>query len=566
MKSSISRELDLALTSFGSQPGVTPDDVAHLRAAIQSNSDVVDHLNSDMANHRLEGFRVTEAGKKGGAVGSFEPVSGMMSIPASSLSVGGNDLAAAVRLQQAIVTFANTPYAPNGAGSAVPTPDMVENLESVLNGSPRLAKELTRAMSERDPADPGRYYLESFAILPENVGAGGTFDRRAHSMNIPANALISRSAASPRGYFDPNNLTFVIGHEVQHAFNHPAALRAEDALVRDAMKLGKAKSRVHDYTDVIGNYVDSCRADEAHAEIAGWNAVLSRLHRSNPYAGWKDMLKATGQLDDIVYRDPSTDEVLSRPGLRFEPNGSLAQSPENIEAMGRHYFDRPAKRYAEDGDRAMSLGRDGLGDYRTHYSRTPIRLALEVEDGARTVRGVHSIPQINMNKLGLHEDLIEEQGLNLGDRHHPRPYLDSSTEPAVLHHFDHTSEGSEHPFQYQPVAKAKGMSSPLHDELRQMLPAGTSEDRLAQIAFAAKQGGIEAGQIRTLDVQGDRLMMTGETVGTRAIVDLSSAPPPAQESNQQFQATEQAQQQAMQEQQAQAQSAQQSGPAMSMGA
>ncbi|WP_156128481.1 hypothetical protein [Luteibacter sp. 9133] len=150
------------------------------------------------------------------------------------------------------------------------------------------------------------------------------------------------------------------------------------------------------------------------------------------------------------------------------------------------------------------------------------------------------------------------------------PYYDSSQLPSAPKVFDHTvgapARSSSRPISWVDEDNSgHRLNTPLHREVREGLPDGTSEDRIAEIALAAKRGGIEAGQIRTLDVQGDRLMMTGETVGTRAIVDLSSAPPPAQESNQQFQATEQAQQQMIQEQQAQAQSAQQSAPVMSMG-
>ena len=89
-------------------------------------------------------------------------------------------------------------------------------------------------------------------------------------------------------------------------------------------------------------------------------------------------------------------------------------------------------------------------------------------------------------------------------------------------------------------------------------PAGVSDDRLAQIALAAKEGGIEAGRIRSMDIRGEHLLMTGTTPGTHAVVDLSTAPPPAEQSNQQFQVA--VEQQALQQQMSQ----QHSGPTMSL--
>lgn len=559
----INSELNQALNDMALSPGVTPADIAAVRSAMLSDADLVNKFNQHAALGRVTSFAASDAASAS-LVGSFDASSRTVIVGSSSLASESNALVAGLKVQEAVVSFANKPYS-SPHGPMLPSAEMVTNLESVLNGSPALARDLRRAVNEADPVGRGERYFEAFAILPDARSAGATFDKTGRAMSIPANALLCKSAQHPHGYFNPDDLTFVIGHEVEHAFSGRAGKAADDALVTAAMATAKGKDRVHDYTDVIGNHMASHRIDESRAEIAGWNALLSRKQMEDPSAGLQQMAGTTARVNDFMSIDRQSGVAVAREGLTFEPDGYLAQSAANIEAMGQYYFDQPAKRYAEPGATHMSLGVNGEGDYRAHYSRSPIQVILEVEDSAKAVKGIRSVPQINMAKLGLHEDLIEEQGLNLGKQHHPRPYLDSSRDPSELHYFDHTIKGSEHPFQYRPIASAKDFSSPLHQELQQLLPAGTSEDRIAQIALAAKQGGIEAGQIRTLDVQGDRLMMTGETAGTRAIIDLSDAPPPAQESNQQFQATEQAQQQMMQEQQIQAQNVQQSGPAMSMG-
>jgi hypothetical protein len=73
-----------------------------------------------------------------------------------------------------------------------------------------------------------------------------------------------------------------------------------------------------------------------------------------------------------------------------------------------------------------------------------------------------------MAGVGLKEDLIEMEGLDLGANKARRPYYDSATTPASLHHFDHTQDGSVHPthdHQHVPVAPAhRGPDQPGHPD------------------------------------------------------------------------------------------------------
>src|SRR3546814_2918640 len=73
-----------------------------------------------------------------------------------------------------------------------------------------------------------------------------------------------------------------------------------------------------------------------------------------------------------------------------------------------------------------------------------------------------------MAGLGLKEDLIEMEGLDVGRNKVRRPYYDSATSPATLHHFDHTQDGSVHPthdHQHVPVAQARrGPDDPGHPD------------------------------------------------------------------------------------------------------
>src|SRR3546814_431164 len=60
------------------------------------------------------------------------------------------------------------------------------------------------------------------------------------------------------------------------------------------------------------------------------------------------------------------------------------------------------------------------------------------------------------------------EGLDLGRNKTRRPYYDSATTPASLHHFDHTQDGSVHPthdHQHVPVSPAgRGPDDPGHPD------------------------------------------------------------------------------------------------------
>src|SRR3546814_10647639 len=135
--------------------------------------------------------------------------------------------------------------------------------------------------------------------------------------------------------------------------------------------------------------------------------------------------------------------------------------------MGRHYFGRPPPTYAQPGQRPVGLGehRDLAGnprptaDYANYYGTWAWERIFAAEDQAG-VRHQGAAPRVvaDMAGLGLKEDLIEMEGLDLGRNKARRPYYDSATSPATLHHFDHTQDRSVHPTrtpQHVPVTHAR---------------------------------------------------------------------------------------------------------------
>ncbi|MEA9709167.1 XVIPCD domain-containing protein, partial [Xanthomonas campestris] len=347
------------------------------------------------------------------------------------------------------------------------TQNMVDNLQSTINGSPFLAEEVKKSATTIDPSDaqkPKRAQLEGFGFLGPGIAAGGTYDGNNKVMNLPPLGLQTGSATNPSGTFNDKDMTFVLGHEIQHSFNHATKGQATQKFLTDIKAQANVRSPVHDYTDEIRTYIQAGREDEARAEIAGWNALLSKQQQANPSAGLKEM-QAT-QIDrvrDFVTKNPSTGVVTGNSGLTFNQDGSLSQTPGNIAAMGQHYFDRPSPLYAQPGQRPVGLGehRNQAGqlqptaDYPNYYGVWAVEQIVQAEDKANVLyQGSRPKVAIDMAALGLKERLIENEGLDRGANKMPFPYHDSSTAPPTLHHFDHTQDGSvapAHDHTYVPV-------------------------------------------------------------------------------------------------------------------
>lgn len=98
-----------------------------------------------------------------------------------------------------------------------------------------------------------------------------------------------------------------------------------------------------------------------------------------------------------------------------------------------------------------------------------------------------------MAGLGLREHLVENEGLDLGTNKTPRPYYDSSTTPATLHHFDHTQDGSVNPAHnhtYVPVVPAAASPHSSPAAARPLSPddaAHPNHDMLEQIRSGVRK-------------------------------------------------------------------------------
>ena len=540
--------LDAAVQQFAHQPGVTPADVSALQAAIASDPNLTQRLDHAANSGALKGFASAGPSAPGAPIGTYDPAVGTITLPASAFASSGappsGDLHAVLRVQAMVVEFGAKTY-PDGTGAMHPvTPDMVSNLQDTLNRSPALAHDIQRASTTADPMQPSHRILESFAFTAPGAGVGGSFNASGHAMNLVPETLATASPGSGQRGYDPNDLTFVIGHEVQHGFNAQAAAQARTAFVADVRTLAASPGPVHDYTALVERHIQSGRDDEAKAEIAGWNALHSRLQHDHGHVSVTSMnIASPSRAAD--FSDGRNGKFVPRSNLQLNPDLSISPTPANVAAMGHNYFDRPTAAHRQAGDtrNVMALAHGGVEDYPNYYAGWAIATIGAEERAAVHGKGPAPRIQLNMAHAGLYEDMMEKAGLNLAPSKQSIPYMDSSTQPAVPHRFDHTIDGP-HQYQHVPVAPQR-LDDPAHpdhalfqqarghvaaiDHSLGRAPDMHTDQLASAVTVQARADGLQRIDLAALSTDGQRLWAVQTPAGRRDhLFDLRTSVPTAE--------------------------------------
>lgn len=447
------QSLEEVLRQFTAGPIAGTYEARQLRAALVADAERLGLLNDMAASGQLRGFAIETA--RATLIGTYDKQAGVISLPAASFQDG--ELDAVVGFQVLTADFSHKVWQDTSGNHHAVTPDMVDNLQATFNGSPVLAVQVKEAIVLS--------HVQHFSLMGSGMAAGATYDGTTadgtpKGINLPPAALQRWTTSNPQGTYNAQDLTFVLGHEIQHGFNDAAKDHATRDFLRDTAIQAKAPGPFHDYSDELRAYVGAGRDDEAKAQIAGWNALLSRERQVNPHADGLTLMLNTqnDRVRDFIKVDPlDPTKAVVNPGLVFNPDGSLSQTSANIAAMGQHYFDRPSPLHARPGERPVALGEGRprpSADYTNYYGTWAVEQIIRAEDRANVRhRGVRPQIAIDMAGLGMKEDLIEMEGLDLGANRAPRPYLDTSRTPALPGHFHHTQDASMgHDHRHVPIA------------------------------------------------------------------------------------------------------------------
>ncbi|MCS4233669.1 XVIPCD domain-containing protein [Stenotrophomonas sp. BIGb0135] len=490
-------QLQTALDHFSAQPNVTPAQHDQLRAAIVQNPDLLLKLNQDAVNGQLRGFALPQNGTPPNLVGTYDLASGVITLPAGDFqsegTTPGADLAASLRVQNLSLRFAHSTYLDANGTTQPVTQDMITNLQSTLNGSPVLADQIKLAVT---PPEAGQSApLESFASLSGTV-AGGTYNPTTHTMSLPPSVL-----AIPTAHFRSADLTFVLAHEIQHGLNDREIQRARTLAYEHAKQIAQDDNPINDYTAPIAAAIQSGRDDEAKAQIAGWNALLSREKVQNPSADLIDMMalsrasgdRTTRVLDFVQPNRLDGRLAEARAGLTFNADGTMSMTPGNVAQLGHNYFDKPPRGTPNVPIHATTgLGHYGESDYPNYYGSNVVGNVITIDRVyARAVNGVAPQMHVNMDQLHLREDLMERNGITITHNpERPQPYFDTSHTPPTLRHFDHTHNpehaNEQNSHQYVPVVPSVSQSTrqPVEQYFTALRAGDEQAARAASTAFA----------------------------------------------------------------------------------
>ncbi len=310
------------------------------------------------------------------------------------------------------------------------TPDQVNNLQAVINASPVLIDQVNNAVAAG--------HLRQFAPLT-HANAGGEYDGQSKTMRLPLAMLTPPPGLLP---FDAGEPAFVLGHELQHGFNHAATTQAYQTFFNDARQKAQEPTGPRDYTVATRNLIVANRRDEAGAEIAGWNSIVDRVKGTNPNPSLQDIYEEQpGRMRDFIDQSGTSPNYTYslKPNLTLNADFTLSATAANLEAMGQNYFDKPPINPG-------GLGHHGNSDYANYYGAYAVGVAAELERHYNPSQPGVTSPQmaLDLPQLRLTEKLMEENGINLGTNTQPMPYFDSSTTPPTAGLFQHTRTTHQH--------------------------------------------------------------------------------------------------------------------------
>lgn len=306
-----------------------------------------------------------------------------------------------------------------------------QTLVSAITTSPLLTERFNLAVENK--------YLTGLKAQSPNENAGGGFHPDTREISLPLNSLTENA--------NKNSMIFVLAHEIQHSFNHQETQNATDRFLRDIQTQAQ-QSGIRDYTDEIQVLITANRKDEASAEIAGFNAVISATKGETTNLSLEDLYDSTPYMHDFI-NENKIDIGYSyslKPNLILNKDMMLSTTtedlPKNLEAMGRHYFDKSREEtrlgYCEPD---IGCQPNDFVDYTNYYATWMVGRVIDAE---RRHNPDSKEPLVlDMQKLKLTEEMLEENGLFIEDRK-PMPYKDIGQNPPFVGRFDHTYDGEKH--------------------------------------------------------------------------------------------------------------------------
>jgi hypothetical protein len=364
------------------------------------------------------------------------------------------------------------------------TADQRTNFNNAVRNSPALENQINAAVASGD--------LRGFSLLPAGTNAGGQFNPTSRTLELPASIMTTPSGRGAR--FDAGELTFVMGHEIQHSINRPTLATAYSTFDTEVNRIGRSAQPTHDYTAPLNALLNANRNDEATANIAGYNATVGMLRSTNGGRNptLEEIYRANpGRMQDVITASsgrPTTyalrDGYTLNADMSMTPGTANARGVSNTQAMGQYYYDKPASQ--------ARLGANGDSNYQNYYAANPLSTIARVELAnapAHAANGLRPQLCLNMTTLGIDEAQLERNGLDLGGSGLRQPYVNTGTNPPTQGHFDHTATSHRHVPITMPEPHAHSLShgQSRHPAVQQAMDALDRSPNIPADAFGANR-------------------------------------------------------------------------------
>ncbi|MBN8211926.1 MAG: hypothetical protein J0M09_03320 [Xanthomonadales bacterium] len=369
------------------------------------------------------------------------------------------------------------------AANKTATTNPGKNFRDLIENTPQLKADILESIKKGN--------LDKFEAI-SGTSPLGYYDATGKALAVSADQLNDAARKTQTA----NSIRFTLGHEIQHGVNRQDILDQDKKLTDQAKATAKTPSP-HDYTDELKAYNQTSRKIETTAEIAGFNTLASYVTAKNPKATLKDLYDASP--DDMkmyIKQDLSASPptYTAKPGLTIGADLKIASTKENVEAMGKLFYDANGYPRNEVG-RALGMIQKEEGD------------ALAA---ARRIDPKHAAPEIrvDLKELGL-------SGMRLpgGFTDSSRPRLQSEEgagpSPGDPRHASHPDNG-------------------YFQSLRDKLPSSVPDNAVANAMLMAKKDGLtDFSKVNPdeVGVSNGKIWIGGNMPGFRVGTDAAQSPP-----------------------------------------
>lgn len=314
-------------------------------------------------------------------------------------------------------------------------PEQQLSLRQAIERSPFVVDEVNRAVADGQ--------LKHFRLVTDpNNHVSGQYSSRDLAIDVNPAAL--GHSRDPELLAYQESLTNTLGHEVQHALNARHMAEARQAFAQEVEHVATSPQHDHDYTVPVDKMLKEQLRDEASGQVSGWNADVSELRKKFADAGHapptlRDIYEHNGSdaanFIDINRQGNKTVYVL-KPNIQLNHDMSMPLNDRNVDGITKNILTQPD----------IGLGYRQTSEYRNYYGAGLVSEIVHAERAYNLPRSGTERPEmsLDMAKLGLKRQILEENGLALGVGRDPMPYLDKSTVPPTRAQFHDTRDSHDY--------------------------------------------------------------------------------------------------------------------------